>query len=239
MVTAVEVIEAVERIVEAGGGKPQLTLIDLLRNTEHYNRLQSKTQRVPPPHQDLRVIEWKFVPRVGMRTLIVTASVESGTPGKPPRKCVMQFFDVEYAEDVERVRGERDWITITTETRTRVPQVVAFKKIDAGKSPVQVRCSCEDFYFRFAWYLKQKGSLYGRTPRPYHRKTTTRPSVNIHHIPAMCKHLWNLARALVSAGVVVGIAFGGVAGVGGARGGQVVTGAETLLRILRRAMGEE
>ena len=39
------------------------------------------------------------------------------------------------------------------------------------------RCSCSDFYFRFSYPNFSEGALFGSKPRPYKRKTTTRPIV--------------------------------------------------------------
>jgi len=205
---AKEVLALVEAI------KPKLTLYDLYKNTAEFQRRQpSRIGRVPPPHQELRILEWSVVPFVGTKSLLVTALVEPGTPGRLPKKAIIKFYNVEFAENPAEVRHDPDWYNFVSYVKIPVrtggfvtePQEVAFKKINAKWCPVQVRCNCEDFYFRFGWYLKEFGSFYGKGPKPYQRKTTWWPSQNRYHIPAMCKHLWNLARALERAGVLYGL----------------------------------
>lgn len=61
---------------------------------------------------------------------------------------------------------------------------------------VKVRCSCLDFYFRFATWNSTDKSLVGRPPAPYIRKTNDRPEVNPDHVPGMCKHLLKLVQML-------------------------------------------
>lgn len=53
---------------------------------------------------------------------------------------------------------------------------------------VKVRCSCLDFYYRFAVWNQKKNSLYGDAPQPYVKKTN-RPPVNPKQESGMCKHL--------------------------------------------------
>lgn len=74
----------------------------------------------------------------------------------------------------------------------------AVKQFDWLRQPVKVRCSCRDFYFRFAVWNHKAGVLFGRIPPKYKRKTTTRPEVNPQHIPGICKHIQLAAKVLIS-----------------------------------------
>lgn len=67
--------------------------------------------------------------------------------------------------------------------------------IKMSETPIRVRCTCPDFYWRFAFYNYEQGCLYGLRPPPYSRKTH-RPSLNPRRLPGMCKHLMNAIRMM-------------------------------------------
>lgn len=67
--------------------------------------------------------------------------------------------------------------------------------IDPNKNTCQVRCNCLDFYYRFATWNFDDGSLYGKKPQPY-VKTTERPPVNPAQAPGLCKHLMKMGDHL-------------------------------------------
>jgi len=67
--------------------------------------------------------------------------------------------------------------------------------IPAKENFCQVRCNCMDFYYRFALWNFNDGSLYGRKPKPY-QKTTDRPPVNPKKSPGLCKHLMKMGQLL-------------------------------------------
>lgn len=73
--------------------------------------------------------------------------------------------------------------------------------VDLAKNNVKVRCTCLDFYHRFANYNSQDKSLVGKAPPIYIRKTTTRPPVNPSRTPGLCKHLIKLVDELKRAGI--------------------------------------
>jgi hypothetical protein len=67
--------------------------------------------------------------------------------------------------------------------------------IDVDLTPVQVRCTCSDFYWRFAAHNHKYGCLCGPEPEPYEKKTDRKP-VNPDEIPGLCKHLLNVVAIL-------------------------------------------
>jgi hypothetical protein len=67
---------------------------------------------------------------------------------------------------------------------------------------VQVRCNCLDFHYRFAMQNARDGSLYGKPPPSYQRKTETRPPANPAQVPGMCKHLLKTVDELQKMGIV-------------------------------------
>lgn len=74
--------------------------------------------------------------------------------------------------------------------------------IKLDSNTVQVRCSCLDFYHRFAHYNHKDASLYGEPFPPYQRKTTTRPPANPSKLPGVCRHLIKMIAELTKARVV-------------------------------------
>ena len=60
---------------------------------------------------------------------------------------------------------------------------------------VKVSCTCLDFYWRFATWNYQNGSLLGPPPPPYVKKTDRAP-VNPDKVAGVCKHLLSLGKRL-------------------------------------------
>jgi len=77
------------------------------------------------------------------------------------------------------------------------------KKLDKTKNPLTSRCSCADEFFTWALWKHQAGCLYGQKPRPYKRKTMTRPPRNPAHIVGICKHVFNAWTYLKNSGMTV------------------------------------
>lgn len=73
--------------------------------------------------------------------------------------------------------------------------------MDLNAINVKVRCSCLDFYYRFANYNSQDKSLVGRAPPIYVRKSN-RPPVNPARVPGMCKHLLKIVDELRKNGMI-------------------------------------
>ena len=67
---------------------------------------------------------------------------------------------------------------------------------------IRVNCSCMDFHFRFALWNFNNGTLLGRKPKLYQRKTDTRPPVNPGQVDGMCKHLIKVCDRLRQQGLI-------------------------------------
>jgi hypothetical protein len=76
-------------------------------------------------------------------------------------------------------------------------QELSIEPISYNNGDVKVNCSCLDFYYRFAVWNHNDGSLHGDPPPPYIKKTDRAP-VNPDRIPGLCKHLMALADELKS-----------------------------------------
>lgn len=74
--------------------------------------------------------------------------------------------------------------------------------ISLNTQNVQVRCTCLDFYWRFAKQNHAQQSLLGKPPPLYQKRTQTHAPANPTNTPGLCKHLMKVAIALKEAGIV-------------------------------------
>lgn len=133
----------------------------------------------------------KFVAYEESHALQITAAV---TSAGHRYDAAMAFSDVQFEPndslDVVSFQGSDN----TTHHIYSVSTVI---------NNAQVRCTCLDFYFRFADQDYQNGSLLGAAPQPYRRKTNTRPPANPTNTIGMCKHLIKLADKLKDMNILV------------------------------------
>jgi hypothetical protein len=71
------------------------------------------------------------------------------------------------------------------------------ERLNEAKTDVLVRCNCKDFRYRFMYWDKTEGSLWGNTPRKF-APTSSRPA-NPLQMEGICKHLMITTRALARA----------------------------------------
>jgi hypothetical protein len=133
----------------------------------------------------------KFIPYEQSNTLQIQADV---TSAGHRYQTAMSFTDVQYEQadsnDVISFHG----------TDSKEHYIYA---VSAILNNAQVRCTCLDFYFRFANQDYQSDSLLGSPPPPYRRKTTTRPPANPTDTIGMCKHLIKMADKLKDMRILV------------------------------------
>jgi hypothetical protein len=127
-----------------------------------------------------------YVPYIGTKSLLFQAHCMGETVDATHIVNIM-FHDVRYLEeDVENA----EFKTIDYKGDT-----VRYQYPDL-KTKCTVRCSCQDFYFRWEYADKLAGALFGRLSKKYVRKTKTRPPVNPDHLPGICKHVYGLQSYL-------------------------------------------
>lgn len=73
--------------------------------------------------------------------------------------------------------------------------------IDPTVNDVKVRCTCMDFYYRFAQTNYQNNGLDGDPP-PQYIKRTDREPVNPENAPGLCKHLIKMREQLEIVGLL-------------------------------------
>lgn len=140
----------------------------------------------------------RVVPNV--RSKSITFQGEAYSPGdakkKIPaksRKPQVTFFSIDFADEedkkhplhVESAGGIVNWA----------------EQLKSRKHPIQVRCTCEDFQYRWGWYDGEKKALSGpKKSFAYTRKTPPPPlgypKVNEKELPGYCKHLHTFLQLL-------------------------------------------
>jgi len=181
-----------ERILmEAGEGrlrrKAKLTLRQILNNTEKVLKGELKQDR------DVKIRSVR--PYAGTKWVRFDAR-STGAEGTAYDLTII-FYGVDFAD----TRDPKHSIPVAVELKGQPGKTVWMEPLDADKHPAAVWCSCDSFHYRSEWYLRQFGSLAaGRKPRPYARKTTTRPSVNPRKLPGACKHTYMLALTMRARG---------------------------------------
>lgn len=70
-------------------------------------------------------------------------------------------------------------------------------------TPVRVRCTCSDAFFRLNWYNHEHKAIFGVKPRKYISKAKKPgPPVNPTHQAGVCKHMINSLLAIESDGKI-------------------------------------
>lgn len=144
-----------------------------------------------------------IIPYKGTKSVLFQGSC-FGRTQKSIHKTNLLFSGVEIIEENSSMTDETrpnliDYIKVEHKRKTYYIQ-----KIDPRKHGLTVRCTCADFFYRFAWYNHEKGALYGPKPRPYRRVPgSTRPPQNPGHFAGMCKHIYNLYSFMRASGYTV------------------------------------
>lgn len=75
--------------------------------------------------------------------------------------------------------------------------------LSAAVEDLKVRCTCSDFYWRFATWDAAQKALIGNPPPPYVKKTD-RPPVNPDQSPGICKHIMAVVERIKRDGLITG-----------------------------------
>lgn len=165
-------------------GKMQMTIEDLYASTV---KLRGVVKTKDSKVQNVKVVGFP-----GVRTLLCTAEV-IGSSGREAYTMELLFGRVNYTKEKQKgfgeieVQGEKWYYELPT----------------TGNNPVQVRCSCPDYRFRFAWYNKQQGAMYGRDFTKYQKVAgSNRGPANPLKTPGVCSHIANFVEKLGQMGVI-------------------------------------
>lgn len=147
----------------------------------------------PDRENDSRRVQVKdveYIPLVEQGMIQVKANTFSSMGGSPYQTIIV-LNNMQYINEETFDSASPDMLNFTsadgTEYYVQSPQ--------NRKSDAKVRCTCEDFRWRFAAYNDGDQSLQGDPPDAY-IKTTDRPSVNPSNTPGVCKHLIKLKNEI-------------------------------------------
>jgi hypothetical protein len=140
--------------------------------------------------QKVQVNNIQYIPMVEQGMLQVKADTFSESGSK--YQTVIVFDNLEYISE-ERYQEMQE--TGENAFELTSSDGTAFYVQKSENVDVKVRCTCEDFRWRFAPYNYSDNSLYGEPPEAYAKKTD-RPSVNPNNTPGVCKHIMKLKNEL-------------------------------------------
>lgn len=98
--------------------------------------------------------------------------------GKTNHHVKILFENIDIGNEGEK---ELDVMTISGD-------MISVDRRDLEATDVKVVCNCLDFYWRFAMWNFNDGSLLGPKPKPYVKKTNRAPN-NPSKTPGICKHI--------------------------------------------------
>lgn len=158
----------------------------------------SKFPRDPKKYPRLRIRRGTLESTAwfGVRSLMFKSIIEGETDNY---LTYVQFFDVNYQD-----RADKKHTEIAKSGRV----VQYYKRPDIRENKVHIKCSCEDFRFRWEYPLHKNGGLIGRY-RNYTRLTPPpsqggAPYANEDERLGFCKHVWSLLLALRESGRIIG-----------------------------------
>lgn len=157
------------------------SLVDLEQSAVRGFPATTKRQHLTGP---IHMTGLEITPYVPSKQLRCEAKMQNGGN---TYNCVIQFDGVTFEDE--------DMPTNVTFTATDGEDYNIIPA-NARNNDVLVRCNCLDFYYRFAVYNQNDGSLYGNPTPPYQRKTNNRPPANPGKVPGLCKHLMKFADFL-------------------------------------------
>lgn len=133
---------------------------------------------------EIRIVELKWTPYIGLKTLFVRGRARSEGKVYSP---IVVFKDVSYGSGIPLMANDgRRYL---------------LERLSQAENDVLLRCSCKDFYWRFHHYNKLDRSLQGSDRKKYEAKTDREP-VNPTESPGMCKHLWKMIAAIRDSGIL-------------------------------------
>lgn len=147
-----------------------------------------------------QVGEVKFTPFVGTKSCLVTAEY-IGVSQAPKHHNVNLFF--EQCEILTEAPTDSSWRRDYFAVNYN-GQIYYIKNLSASRNPVRIRCSCADFYYRWAWSDYYQGNcLYGPSPKVYRPVAgSNRGPVNPNNIIGICKHVLGTVKGLEQKGII-------------------------------------
>jgi len=170
-----------------------LTYVDLWNNIINPVNFSSKMRQYATQPIDITDVKFTAYPKDNQLKCTCVARSESEREGRKYDPVVI-FSSVEYADDDNP--NNLTFMATNNETYNVYP-------IKMRSSYVKARCTCLDFYYRFALWNWQAGAIYGDKPKPYTRVPgSNRGPVNPNKVPGVCKHIIKFVEELQNNGLV-------------------------------------
>ena len=157
-------------------------------HTYTWNKLAQNTQilRKGIPNIVNRFEIEMILPYVGTKTVLVKIKAWGETTHNI-HNVTLLFNDCEILTGEQKV-SLYDYFKIDYQGQTYY-----IKKFNKLRNPLPHRCTCQDYFFTWAWSASKYGNcLYGPPPRAYKRKTKNRPPRNPRGLIGFCKHLFHV-----------------------------------------------
>lgn len=158
-----------------------MTLVELYNKTKEY-----KAWRGLGYGQNQQWTLKNVVPFKGTKTLLIQAQC-FGQTVNGIHTVNFQFENLKYVDEIPE--------NAEYKTYTYKDEDYYFEYPDISTTKVRVRCSCPDFYWRFALADNKANCLFGSKPKAYKKKTNRKP-LNPDMIPGICKHIVQLQSFL-------------------------------------------
>lgn len=136
----------------------------------------------------IEVKDLKFIPYIGLNTLFIK-SITENTEKHTKYKTLALIKDINY-KDFKK----------STKIFDEYGKQHNFEKPKIKVNDVLIRCSCDDFMWRFHQYNSKDKSLYGRKKENYKSKGLF--EANPSKSPGMCKHLMKLFENLIKKKII-------------------------------------
>lgn len=137
----------------------------------------------------IEISNFRMTPFLGLRTLYIRARA---TNEDRHYDTAIVFKGVVYHPENDR----SNLVSIATEGRKYI-----LEQLSLNKSNVLVRCSCNDFHWRFKHFNKEDRSLQGPNRKPYvaiHNPGSANPM----ELEGVCKHLMKMMEVLSNSNLV-------------------------------------
>jgi hypothetical protein len=145
----------------------------------------------------------RTIPFVGTKSVLFQFSHSGLTEDNKIHRIHLQFFGLRvFREDQINTTALEAMVRGKNFFKAKHKGDTFFVEKPSVVTPVRVRCTCSDAFFRWNWYNFDHKAAFGSRPRKYQRKTRDAPPVNPGHEAGVCKHMINSLMAIESDGKI-------------------------------------
>jgi hypothetical protein len=141
--------------------------------------------------QRVQVKNVEYIPMAEQGMLEIKANTYSEAGSTKPYQTIIVIDNLDYIPEEEYNEAQNTGENVFELSSNGTSFYIRY----SAKPDVKVRCTCEDFRWRFSPYNYSDNSLYGEPPGSYVKKTD-RPPVNPAKTPGACKHIIKLKNEL-------------------------------------------